>query len=130
MSSNYNEKYSAWQEEQKEKRDKRQVAAAETMKILKQRGVNVVQIDYSGSGDEGWVYECVTDKEGEYISKLERESLRDYVYELIPSGWEINEGSEGSVLFNIPTGLVEINHREAEIIYHTADIPPINLYET
>lgn len=38
--------------------------------------------------------------------------LFDHVFDLLPSGWEINDGSYGSVVVDIATEKIEIEHNE------------------
>jgi hypothetical protein len=69
-----------------------------------------LQVTYDGSGDSGWI-------EGEITSSKDEESLdgriEDLVYfllEIFHGGWEIDEGSRGSVSFHFKEQLVTIQH--------------------
>ncbi len=42
--------------------------------------------------------------------------MEGLVYQLLPSGWEINEGSAGDVTFDLASGEININHRWLEYV--------------
>jgi hypothetical protein len=71
---------------------------------LKAEGITKVQIDYQGQGDSGDVGAPVAYKgDREYLYSAEHLSfdLTSILYELLEDGWEINEGSEGSLVFDL-----------------------------
>lgn len=81
-------------------------------KILTQFPNVQVVIDYAGEGDSGDIFDIrFIDPEDQqnrqievqdYISNTMETQLRDFVYDLLETlcpGWEINEGSEGSLIF-------------------------------
>ena len=96
-------------------------AASELDKVLvflRANGVKEIVVEYNGSGDSGSLSSMV------FITKDEKEingwaamsptSLRvpieRYVYTQLPGGWEINEGSSGTVTINVDTGETELDH--------------------
>lgn len=74
-------------------------------------GVERVVARFDGSGDEGFVQEveCHPDPPAG-VPDAVREMVEDAVCELLPGGWEINEGSFGTVTFGTATGEPEIEH--------------------
>jgi hypothetical protein len=91
-------------------------------------GVKAVEIEYSGSNDEGYVND-ITATTGE-LSPAQKlitmllprdleESLRESAYDVLGryfGGWEINEGSSGVITLNVPARDAVIHH--GEIVEH------------
>lgn len=75
--------------------------------------INEARVDYSGGGDSGYVEDTITTNEGDFLTP---ESCSDFIYENLPSGWEINEGSQGFARFvfpeNIEDSYIEIMYQE------------------
>ena len=64
-------------------------------------------LDYSSSG---YSYD---DSSGAYTrSTPSRECVLSCIGELLPGGWEINEGSSGTVRLDIDTGTITVHHSE------------------
>lgn len=83
-------------------------------------GVTEVELTYNGSGDEGYINEVTftpnMDEAEPFISPL-----NDWGYGLLErhyGGWEINEGSHGTITIRLddPSEIV-IAHEEAEVTY-------------
>ena len=77
-----------------------------------------IEVSYSGYGDSGAIDGCqYRDSDG---SRVDRaliptslvESLESCVYEFLPAGFEINDGSQGTVTIDVPRGTVTIEHQE------------------
>ena len=69
-----------------------------------------VEISYDGSGDSGWIQDQVDSEKG---SKGLTPQLEDIAYEALEmfhAGWEINEGSSGSMIFNFENQTFTIEH--------------------
>jgi len=91
----------------------------EIQKFLDEINSNGVVIDYSGGGDSGYV-------EGEYHSDSETgrvpDNIKNICYDLLGEfgGWEINEGSQGSI--SLTKSTIDINHlwntEESEFFDH------------
>ena len=83
-----------------------------------------VEMRYDGSGDSGWIDDNV---DSEKESKLSTPKLEDIAYEALEmfhAGWEINEGSSGSMTFNFENQTFIIDHytnieEEVEDFYKT-----------
>lgn len=69
-----------------------------------------VCLTYAGSGDSG----CIEDIDGN-VSDKAREALEEWLYlelETRYGGWEINEGSSGTVTVDFDTGGIKWSHTE------------------
>lgn len=68
-------------------------------------GTRTVTLTYSGSGDEGWsdLVICL-DEQGKKTQMKENSvlSVFEFIDRNIISGWENNEGGEGTLVFTIP----------------------------
>ena len=79
------------------------------MEIVRNSGVNQLAIDYSGYGDSGSIESSYMDENGDYQEiPTEIEDILYRVLEDAYGGWEINDGSYGTI--NIEDGEVSIEH--------------------
>lgn len=118
------------------------VATLQTMlQELKDIGfTGIIEVPYSGSGDSGDIEEPKLDPKlagaiaglgykfeygGGYTYENDgmkrsnsnsRECLMSCISEVLPGGWEINEGSNGTVELNIDTGTITVKHNEYETV--------------
>jgi hypothetical protein len=79
---------------------------------LAEHGIEVVRIPYDGYGDSGTM-ENVDAYAGVKRIKLGdklRERLLDASYDLLPGGWELNEGSFGELIVNVAKRQVTREH--------------------
>jgi len=67
---------------------------------------------YDGSGDSGWVNDEVRCSKGRLKLNEQLEYICYDLLELYYGGWEINEGSNGSIDFNFEDQTVELNHSQ------------------
>ena len=67
---------------------------------------------YDGSGDSGWVNDEVRCSKGRLKLNEQLEYICYDLLELYYGGWEINEGSNGSIDFNFVDQTVELNHNQ------------------
>lgn len=101
------------------------MTATELLTELKALGVASVDVEYSGSGDEGWVngvtaYRPPADPPGlsdaievrlpRGLTK-ELETTVDRLLEEYQAGWEINEGASGQATLTVATGAWAFDHR-------------------
>ena len=92
--------------------EKARTTLAITCDQLAERGIEKLRIDYDGYGDSGSV-ETVTAYAGEKEVQLEDEvqkALCDAGYDLLPVGWEINNGSYGVLVIDIASRQVTREH--------------------
>lgn len=102
---------------------------------LKAAGVKTVHVHYSGSNDSGDVDRVVFDPAGSYdelsVEAVNeeggtrtvhlREALSDYAMQVVENrhaGWEINDGAEGIVTFDVDKREIRIEHNT---FYTTSD---------
>lgn len=110
-----------------------QINRQNILNALKKNGVKSVEVQYSGSGDSGQI-DDVSDvpddqiemhdsssrfSEGEWRESvtLEKRPLREAVewlcYEVLERehpGWEINEGSNGTLQFDVKEAKIHLTH--------------------
>lgn len=68
--------------------------------LLSELGIREVFVHYSGSGDDGSIDEVTSDPSDVDLGEELEELIREIVYTALPGGWEINDGSEGTVTIN------------------------------
>lgn len=74
-----------------------------------------IQIPFEGGGDSGYIEDSVILDDG---TRFEIPgSLSDILYEMLPGGWEINEGSQGTFTIDLEEKTIELEYTE-------------NIYET
>lgn len=79
------------------------------MEIVRNSGVNQLATDYSGYGDSGSIESSYVDENGDYLDIPTQ--IEDILYRVLEDaygGWEINDGSYGTI--NIEDGEVSITH--------------------
>jgi len=79
------------------------------MEIIADTGLNQLSVDYSGYGDSGEIESTYMDENGDHQDIPTR--IEDILYRVLEDaygGWEINEGSYGTI--NIEDGEVFIEH--------------------
>lgn len=83
-------------------------------------GVGEVKIEYSGSGDEGFINDVTAtglggDSDLEISVGDLHGSLENWAYGVLEEhhpGWEINEGSDGNIVLNVSTRKATLNYNE------------------
>jgi hypothetical protein len=74
-----------------------------------------IQIPFVGGGDSGYIEDSVVLDDG---TRFEIPgNLSDILYEILPGGWEINEGSQGRFTIDLEEKTIELEYTE-------------NIYET
>ena len=90
----------------------------EILPALVQHRVANIEAAYSGYGDSGAIDGLqFRDTAGERVDResLPRnviEELENCVYEFLPSGFEVDDGSQGTLTLDVATGRVSIQHQE------------------
>lgn len=112
---NYQNFRSQWQQEQERRLQVALNAATETAKALKARGITQIEFDYYGSADEGFIENCRWEGTGA-VSKEEQQRLEELVFQILPPGWELNSGSQGTMFFDLETGKVSLDHKWLEYV--------------
>lgn len=80
-------------------------------------------VSYEGSGDSGYVNSTITLD----VNEVENipAGLEDYIYGILDhfGGWEINEGSQGEVLFDFIEKVATVNHGQNYEETFTENLP-------
>ena len=85
---------------------------------LKQWGVSKVKAEYSGYGDSGCIdgitYLDAHDQpvNMDMVRAASDPDIENVVYEFLPAGFEINDGSQGTLTVDVTAGTVAIEHGE------------------
>jgi len=97
----------------------------ETLLYYKDRGIEKIEVRYSGGGDSGAIDEYVFhDKHGKSINSEPTADLEDYCYKItnIIEDWWNNEGGHGQINIDLIDNSYEIinniEHREYETYTH------------
>ena len=80
----------------------------------------VLQLDYNGSGDSGFIESSFDDGGGRVPANIE-----DWCYQVLENnygGWEINEGSQGYFLFDTKNNTIELELTYNELTEENEDI--------
>lgn len=89
--------------------DESEINDMDIFKEYTDRGVSEIICTYNGGGDSGYV-------DGDMSVDGERENtpafLEDMCYDALSNfgGWEINEGSQGNIVFNLVDKTITVNH--------------------
>ena len=84
---------------------------------LVQHRVANIEAAYSGYGDSGAIDGLqFRDAAGQRVDRASVpqdviEQLENYVYEFLPSGFEVDDGSQGTLTLDVATGRVSIQHQ-------------------
>jgi len=91
---------------------------AEVLPALRNHRVATVEAAYSGYGDSGAIDGVqYRDEAGERVDRTTIaqplvEQLETCIYEFLPSGFEINDGGQGTLTIDTRTAKVTLNHQE------------------
>lgn len=77
---------------------------------MKEEYGSYVELKYDGSGDSGWIDDNVDSEKGSKVSTNQLENIAYEVLELFHAGWEINEGSSGTMTFNFDDQTFTVEH--------------------
>lgn len=91
------------QRQAQEEKAKRELAPH--VDALVKKGVRYVAVDYSGYGDSGGIdsvaYLDEHSKPVDVGSRASNQHIEEYVYTLLPQGFEIDEGGQGTVTIDL-----------------------------
>lgn len=98
----------------------------EFLQNLKQKGASKIEIDYYGGGDEGTISNIYCKELNDEILKYGKDfiDLGFYLLEAKFPGWEINEGSEGTIYIDLSKEIpkIKINHGTYTIQFEEEEI--------
>lgn len=69
----------------------------------------IFNVDYQGGGDSGYIEDLTLDN-GRIISLPD--SVTDPMYNMLPGGWEINEGSQGFFIIDLEDQTIRVEYTE------------------
>lgn len=86
---------------------------------LHANGIKEIIVHYSGEGDSGDIDFIDVDRSfGDYVlPQAIREAVQNVAWQLIPSGFENNDGGQGKVIFNLIDRTVRVEHCEKIVDY-------------
>jgi hypothetical protein len=79
---------------------------------LEEIGVTTVTLTYDGCGDEGFIDGIYYEPKDARIEPTFTEQLEQTVDDLLPEGWEINDGAFGTVQIDVEQKKIEHEHSE------------------
>jgi hypothetical protein len=77
---------------------------------LRERQVVSVEASYSGYGDSGAVEQVCYRPEGVAVPREVGAVVELWILATLPSGWEDNEGGEGTVTIDVVAGTAVVEH--------------------
>lgn len=76
---------------------------------LHRRSIHTVTARFDGYGDSGQFHEVTTEPGNIEMGTALQNDLEDYLYTLLPGGWENNEGGHGTCTIDVQTRAVDID---------------------
>jgi hypothetical protein len=100
-----------WQQREARERLEAMAALKVACAALRRLGVETVEARYDGAGDQGWVQEVrYVPEPAAGLPEGLPQVIERFVYVRLPAGWEINEGSEGTLTIDVKTGRDQLLH--------------------
>lgn len=65
-------------------------------------------------------FEDIVNQPDTLINNKTLSDFEDAMYELLPGGWEINDGSYGEITVDVGTGDIEVQHNERIVDIHSS----------
>jgi hypothetical protein len=81
----------------------------EVREQLVQAGLTSVIVQFDGSGDSGGVEEVTVEPEISILPDELRETVEDLVMDMLPGGWENNEGGFGTFTVDVEEGSIAVD---------------------
>jgi hypothetical protein len=105
----------SWQEREARMRRQAEQELDVVCEVLRRLGVEKIMARYDGAGDDGWVQEIRYSPEPPAgLPEGLTERVEHFVYTRLPSGWEINEGSFGTMTIDVSTAHAALDHHWKE----------------
>ena len=96
---------------QLEREQKTQAEFESVLAQLRDLGVSELSLSYNGEGDEGLVE---IDEPLDLPTNLNHK-ITEWAHHVLPGGWEINDGSSGTITLDVTTGTGKIEYYEREV---------------
>jgi hypothetical protein len=108
-------KQESWQEREARERKEAEAGLRTVCAVLDRLSVETVEVDFDGSGDEGFVTEVrYLPEPPAGIPEGLKDLVENFVYRILPGGWEINEGSYGTTRIDVSTAKADTDHHWRE----------------
>jgi hypothetical protein len=105
----------SWEEREARQRKESEARFRTACEVLRRLGVHTVEVEYDGIGDEGFIQKVHYQPEPSAgIPEGLQNHIEDFAYHQLPDGWEINEGSYGTMRINVRTGKADCDHHWRE----------------
>ena len=109
-----------WKAFRQQQEEAIRVQSAALLATLTAQGVAVVEAHYNGGGDNGCVEEIIykdaNDNEMTVHAIATENAISDVVCNFLPDGWEINEGSSGTVILNVAERKLDLKQVNAAVL--------------
>jgi hypothetical protein len=104
-------KKESWEQREAREREESKVGLRKACEVLARLGVRTVEVHYDGAGDSGFIQELDYDPEPQAgIPEGLRGLVEQFVYSHLPGGWELNEGSFGTVTIDVSSRKARRDH--------------------
>jgi hypothetical protein len=106
----------SWEEREARQRKESEARFHTACEVLQRLDIHIVEVAYDGSGDEGFIQKVHYQPEPSAgIPEGLQNQIEDYAYHQLPGGWEINEGSYGTMRINVRTRKAHCDHHWREL---------------
>ena len=91
-----------YEQERKQERENAVESVKPVLNKLLNLGVTEIRVNYSGAGDSGCIDNLIiltdeTNNESIVLEAADEDLIEEFTYTYLPDGWEINDGSEGTM---------------------------------
>lgn len=111
-----------YREKRKKEKEEAQSYLKPICKQLAKQGIKEIHVEYEGSGDSG----CIADSGIIFINDDNKKidisnstqlasPIETFCYNILPSGWEINEGSFGTIIIDTKNCKWKLSHNVYEM---------------
>jgi len=114
----------SFREKEAAKKAQTNQAMKKLLEILRNDSVNKIVVDWDGHGDDGSIQRIAfvrsdgTQVEQDLRWSSEKkgfvsggvDTIKDFVFDMVPAGWETDEGSFGTCLIDVRTGEYDFRH--------------------
>ena len=109
-----------------EEQARKETAKTKLFQLLAARqDIAAIEVTYDGCGDDGQIENIAyCDSENQALDREDKElddAVEEYVFGLLPGGWEINDGSFGTVRIDARTQKAHIEHSSRFVDHETSE---------
>lgn len=104
-------KQESWHEREARERKESAARLRPACEVLERLEVQTIEVEYDGSGDEGFIQAVRYQPEPSAgVPDGLHHLIEDFAYRQLPGGWEINEGSYGTMRIDVHTCQADCDH--------------------